>query len=124
MKIVVTGKLQYRSPKASGTFRLNQEAGEELSAVIHGELGDLGLDIREVGVRLTDINGPRGGVDTRCVIQVLSSGSEPTIVVVEVGNSMSHTVKAASAVARRALLRRVSARRDRDRSTPPLDLAG
>jgi hypothetical protein len=122
MKIVVTGKLQYRSLTTSGTFRLNQEAGGELSVIIHDELGDLGLNIREVGVRLTDINGPRGGVDTRCVLQVVSVGSDPTIVVVEIGSSMNHTVKAASAVARRALLRRVSARRDRHRSTPPLDL--
>lgn len=37
-------------------------------------------DVRKVAVRLSDINGPRGGSDKRCQIQVRLSGNQDVLI--------------------------------------------
>ena len=39
--------------------------------------GGLGARVGRVGVRLTDENGPRGGVDKRCALRITVPGQQP-----------------------------------------------
>ncbi|HET8712158.1 MAG TPA: HPF/RaiA family ribosome-associated protein [Gemmatimonadales bacterium] len=57
--------------------------------------------IDRVQVRLEDVNGPRGGEDKRCRVQV--SGSAWRIQVEGVGASFEHAIDAAAARARRSV---------------------
>lgn len=37
-------------------------------------------DVRKIAVRLSDINGPRGGLDKRCRIQIALSGRQDVVI--------------------------------------------
>lgn len=46
---------------------------------LHFALGRFGASLARVAVRVTDVNGPRGGVDKRCQILVDAPGRRITI---------------------------------------------
>jgi ribosome-associated translation inhibitor RaiA len=71
-------------------------------------LGRFGERISRVRVRIVDVNGPRGGVDTCCTVQVQLPRLSPVIV-----EETSHEVLVAVDVAAERAGRAVSRRIDR-----------
>ncbi len=69
--------------------------GEKLIADIHRRLkfalGRFGPAIRQVTVRVVDINGPRGGVDKRCRISVALHGTGSDSITVEFADADLYT---------------------------------
>lgn len=43
-------------------------------------LGPASGKLRNVAVRLSDVNGPRGGVDKRCTIRAIVPGAPPVVI--------------------------------------------
>lgn len=70
--------------------------------------------VRRVLVTLADINGPRGGVDKRCLIEVRVDGQQ-SLVVQDVQADMYAAIDRAAGRASRTLLRRLSLRVKRRR---------
>ena len=74
-------------------------------------LGWAGERMRTLAVSLSDINGPRGGIDKRCKIQVqLSGGAE--IVMEDTQADLYAAIDRAADRADRAVVRRVERMRD------------
>ncbi|MGB5259581.1 MAG: HPF/RaiA family ribosome-associated protein [Gammaproteobacteria bacterium] len=69
---------------------------------------------RRVHVRLSDLNGPRGGVDKRCLIEVCLDGL-PAIVIQDVQPDMYTAIDRAAGRAARTVLRRLSLMNSRRR---------
>jgi ribosome-associated translation inhibitor RaiA len=65
-------------------------------------LGKFALQIQRVSVRLIDVNGPKGGVDTACRIKVVLNGLE-SVVVEEVAAEVHEAIDRAGHVAERAV---------------------
>jgi len=103
-----------------------------LSAYVHKKLGvKLGafaLAVDRVAVRFADINGPRGGADSECKIQIVLAG-RPQLVVTERAADVRSAFDAACQAAGRAVKRDLeragftqglkAARRHRGRATAP-----
>ena len=62
--------------------------------------------VRRVLVTLSDINGPRGGVDKRCLIEVRIDGLS-SIVIQDVQNDLYMAIDRAAGRAARSVLRRL-----------------
>lgn len=62
--------------------------------------------IRRVGIRLSDINGPRGGVDKRCLVEVRLDGL-PTVVIEDTQSDMYTAIDRAVGRAARTVMRRL-----------------
>jgi putative sigma-54 modulation protein len=60
-----------------------------------------------VQVRLSDLNGPRGGIDKRCSIKVCMEGL-PDVVVEDVQADMYHAIDRAADRAGRTVMRRLA----------------
>jgi putative sigma-54 modulation protein len=71
-------------------------------------------DLRRVSVLIADVNGPRGGVDKRCRIELVSSRCGTIVVHRESGDVFS-AVDETSDLARRTLSRELSAARSHRR---------
>ncbi|HEC15296.1 MAG TPA: HPF/RaiA family ribosome-associated protein [Sedimenticola sp.] len=71
--------------------------------------------IQRVMVRLSDINGPRGGSDKRCHIHVVLEGL-PDVVVEDTESDLYAAISRAGARAGRAVARRLRRRRVMDRT--------
>lgn len=82
------------------------------------KLGKFADDIERVTVRVEDVNGPRGGVDTSCRIKVVLSGL-PSVTVETRGVTLADTVNRALAGAERAVRRNVQRRRTKPLKTVP-----
>ncbi|MGB5259488.1 MAG: HPF/RaiA family ribosome-associated protein [Gammaproteobacteria bacterium] len=70
--------------------------------------------VRRVYVRLSDLNGPRGGVDKRCLIEVRLDGL-PAVVVEDVQPDMYTAVDRAAGRAARTVMRRLSLKNNKRR---------
>jgi hypothetical protein len=68
--------------------------------------------IERITVRLSDINGPKGGPDQRCQIKVVLSGL-PSVVVKETDSTLPRTIDRAIEAAAIAVRRRVRRRRSK-----------
>jgi ribosome-associated translation inhibitor RaiA len=77
------------------------------------QIGKFALSIERVTVRLSDVNGPRGGMDQQCQVKVVLSGA-PSVVV----ESQSATMHAAIASAIAGVARAVRKRLQRQRTRP------
>jgi putative sigma-54 modulation protein len=62
--------------------------------------------IRRVGVRLSDLNGPRGGVDKCCLIEVRLDGL-PSVVIEDIQSDMYTAIDRAVGRAGRTVMRRL-----------------
>lgn len=71
-------------------------------------------DVREVVVQLTDVNGPRGGVDQRCAVMVWTSDGR-ALLVREVRETPYAAVSAAMTRMKRRVTERLQRRRARRR---------
>jgi ribosome-associated translation inhibitor RaiA len=70
--------------------------------------------LRRVTVRLSDLNGPRGGIDKRCLIQVHLDGL-PDVVVEDVQPNVYTAINRAAGRAARTIMRRLSLHNTRRR---------
>jgi len=78
-----------------------------------------GERIRKVAMRLSDVNGPRGGADKRCRLQVALAGL-PAVVVEDTQADLYVAIDRATGRARRALVRRIKRRQARLRQSRPI----
>jgi CBS domain-containing protein/ribosome-associated translation inhibitor RaiA len=76
------------------------------------KLGKFATSIEGVSVRVTDVNGPRGGVDQSCRIKVVLSGL-PSIVVEKADASLDVAIDGALAAVERAVRRAIQRRRSK-----------
>ncbi|MEZ4647768.1 MAG: HPF/RaiA family ribosome-associated protein [Candidatus Eisenbacteria bacterium] len=75
-----------------------------------------GQHVRRIQVRLADLNGPRGGLDTRCQMEVFVNQGDPIVVDVQDMDAKLAVGRAARTAGRRLrerLGRRLSLRRPR-----------
>jgi hypothetical protein len=79
-------------------------------------LAPMATRIERVSVRFDDVNGPRGGVDTRCRARVILSGLD-SVVVEQRGRTPEHAVRLATPRLRRALQDKV--KRQGGKTPPP-----
>ena len=63
--------------------------------------------IQQVHVRLTDVNGPRGGVDTQCLVHVQLDRGEP-VVIEDIDHNLIALINRSLARAGQAVERRIS----------------
>jgi ribosomal subunit interface protein len=77
---------------------------------LHFALSSYGDQIRRVIVRLSDINGPRGGADKRCHLQVMLVGL-PDIVVEDTEPDLYVAINRATDRAGRTLMRKFNRHR-------------
>ncbi len=73
-------------------------------------LGKFTSSIERVSVRLSDVNGPRGGVDHRCAIKVVLSGL-PSVVVERRDSALQRVINTAIGATAQAVRRSVQRRR-------------
>lgn len=74
------------------------------------KLGTFAASIERITVRLSDVNGPKGGRDQRCQIKVVLSGL-PSVVVNETESTLRRAVDPAVDAVAIAVRRRVQRRR-------------
>jgi putative sigma-54 modulation protein len=80
-------------------------------------LGRFGHDVAQVTVRLSDENGPRGGVDKRCHLTI--RGPRLATVVIDERNAGAEAaIDLAAGRASRAVARLLERRRERPTSSP------
>ena len=72
--------------------------------------------IQRVVMRLSDINGPRGGADKCCHLQLVLPGL-PDVVVEDIETDLYHAIDRAADRAGRTLRRRLARQRDRARTS-------
>ena len=82
---------------------------ERIRSLLGRKLAKCATHIERATIRIDDVNGPRGGVDTICKIKIVISGS-PSIVVEERGVVVEDVVVVAARVAARAVRREVERR--------------
>lgn len=84
------------------------ELPEALHDYVHKKLGDklggFALQIERVAIRFSDINGPRGGTDSECRVQVVLA-RRPQVVVTERAKDPRKAFDAANQAAGRAVKR-------------------
>ncbi len=77
--------------------------------------------IQKIIMRLSDINGPRGGTDKRCHIQVVLAGL-PDVVIEDTEADMYVAINRAVARAGRTLVRKIQRQQSRLKQRPALNL--
>lgn len=89
---------------------LDQDDKEYIRRRLGEKLGKYATSIERVTVRVSDVNGPRGGVDQSCSIKVVLSGL-PSVVFESQADSLAAAVNGALAGVERAVKRSVQRRR-------------
>jgi ribosomal subunit interface protein len=75
--------------------------------------------LRRVVIRLSDINGPRGGEDKHCHIQVVLPGM-PDVIIEDTEDDMYAAIDKATDRASSAVTRKVTRKKSRQRHSLPL----
>jgi putative sigma-54 modulation protein len=86
---------------------LKTEHREQIQRRASFALSRLSSRINQVEVHLTDINGPRGGVDTQCRVHVRLDQGEP-VVVEDIDQDLTLLINRSLARAGQAVERRIS----------------
>lgn len=110
------------SIRSSGGTPLDVELIGHIERRAGFALSRLAMYVQQVKVGLTDINGPRGGVDKRCQIQVLLEGEAP-MVITETSDDLIAAVNRAFSVVSDLAARRIERRKNSQRQMQ-LDLRG
>lgn len=97
-----------RTPVAVRTTGLDidQEVRDYARHRLGIRLGKFAAEIQRASVRLEDVNGPRGGVDTVCRIKVVLRGL-PTVVAQDVAEGIREAIDRASHIAERSVRRAI-----------------
>ncbi len=61
-------------------FTLSEALHAQVERSVRFALGSLSGRVRNVVVRLQDVNGPRGGIDKRCLMRAYVTGSAPVVI--------------------------------------------
>ncbi len=88
-------------------FSVTRAIREYVDKRIRFALARIGHRLRRVDVRLSDLNGPRGGVDKRCLIEVRIN-RHPPVIVTDVQSDLYASIDRASARAGRTVMRRLA----------------
>ena len=78
--------------------------------------------IKRVAMRLSDINGPRGGVDKRCHLQVVLAGM-PEVVIEDIETDLYIAIDRATNRAGRTVVRKIDRRQSLLRQGGPAPLS-
>lgn len=100
----------------SRQLQLPTATQQEIWRRVYRVFGRVSPWIREVDLTLSDINGPRGGADKRCRLQIRGRGMAE-VVVEHVGVEALAAVALAAERAEQVILRRLSRRRAFTRSS-------
>lgn len=73
-------------------------------------------EVRRINVRLSDVNGPRGGKDKRCLIQIPLTG-RPDIVIDELESDLYVSIDKAIGRAERVLAKQIERAREHPHDT-------
>jgi len=103
-------------------FSLTQALRNYIDRRLRFTLGSREQHIQRVIVRLSDINGPRGGEDKCCQIHVILPHLKE-VVVEDIETDMYAAIDRATDRVSCAVGRRLSRQRDKNRSTAKLNLA-
>jgi len=95
-------------------FSVTRAIREHVDKRIRFALARTGHHLRRVDVRLSDLNGPRGGVDKRCLIEVRLNRHAP-IIITDVQSDLYTCIDRASARAGRTVMRRLAMGNSRHR---------
>lgn len=87
-------------------FTLTPGLRDHVAGSLHTQLGRFGPRLRQVSVRLEDLNGPRGGVAQQCRLMLRVDGAR-TIVVRDTETDLYAAVDRAAERAGRTLVRRL-----------------
>lgn len=105
-------------------FALTEALKTHTEQRIATALGWARQHMRRLVVSLSDINGPRGGVDKRCRIQVLL-GTGREVIIEDVETDLYLAIHRAAERADRAIARQIARSRDFSHQRPaPVDVAG
>ena len=85
------------------TPALKQRVRERIGLI----LGNTSHPVMNVDVRLSDINGPRGGIDKKCQIHIRLSGY-PSVTVTDIQHDMYYAIDRAASRATRTMRRRLA----------------
>ena len=77
--------------------------------------------IRRVDVTLSDLNGPRGGIDKRCLVQIRLDGLQ-AVVIQDVQSEMYSAIDRAAGRAGRTVMRRLALNSSRRRTAATHEL--
>jgi ribosome-associated translation inhibitor RaiA len=92
-----------------GTY-LDKQERDDTRKQLQRKLGKFGRAIERVSVRVTDVNGPRKGIDQVCRIKVVLRGL-PSVVVETQGADLGTAIGRALAATERAVRRSIRRRR-------------
>jgi ribosomal subunit interface protein len=92
-------------------FALTDSLREHVERRLHFALGWADDRLRQVSVRLSDENGPRGGEDKRCRIQITLRGA-PSVVIDDTEADLYVAIDRATDRAGRSVARRLERQRD------------
>lgn len=109
-----------------GNVELDDRAKQRVRAKLGRALSPMATRIERVSVRFDDVNGPRGGVATRCRARVVLSGMD-SVVVEERGRNPTHAVALVSPVLQRSmkeLVERQGGKAPAPSRTPPPEKTG
>ena len=74
---------------------------------LHFALGRFGRTIRQVTIRLSDVNGPRGGCDKTCHVEIRLTSGDSSIIVRETQSDVYAAINGAMERAGRAVDRQL-----------------
>jgi ribosome-associated translation inhibitor RaiA len=89
---------------------LDDEAREYIRRKLGMKLGKFAPSVERVSVRTFDVNGPRGGIDQRCLVKVVLSGL-PSVVVERRHVTLQAAIDTAMRAAEHAVRRSIGRRR-------------
>lgn len=95
-------------------FTLTEALKEHINKRLGFTFSHAASRVRRVHVRLSDLNGPRGGVDKRCLVEV-HLDKLPVVVVQDVQSDMYTAIDRASVRAARTVMRHLALQNSRRR---------
>ena len=95
-------------------FDLTDALGSHTERRLRFALTSADSYVRRIVVRLSDINGPKGGDDKRCHVQVMLAGL-PDVVVEDIQADLYFAIDRAADRAARTVMRKISRRQKLDK---------
>lgn len=103
-------------------MKINETLHDFVVRRMHFALGRFAPKIQRVTVRVADVNGPRGGVDKHCRVEINLRGLD-NVLSEGCGADIETAAAFAAGRARRSVARALDRRRDKRRRASPLKTA-
>lgn len=101
-------------------FTLTEALRQHCERRLRFALGAAGGRLRGVSVRLSDVNGPRGGVDKRCILRATATGMPPVVIAHDEADVYVAVDRAADRLARSLTRKLQKGLRDRREASSPI----